>query len=247
MYEDKVLDLVSRTIPVYHRQKKGEIDTVRPEGHFACEGCDRGPMSVGRRYTTAVAVDFDGDGQSWQFLFSRDDMPYAEMRNHLYGELRMSVHNGWTYIDGETWNEQELYIRGYWDEETFIHKTGIVRMRDVLPMVMARDDDGDDWWPEMAIQTIRPPANGAYFDIPHANLIGKMGKEEARKYMVIHRSSTLAKARREAGWTLHGGMEHGMADVGPRKRAMNLDQRIEEAAIRFRAPIDEPPFERDQI
>lgn len=205
MYEDKVLDLVSKTIPVYHRQPRIKTPTRAPAGHFDCEpGCANAPMSRGRRYITARVVDFERDEETqFQFLYSPSDVQFAEGRTELALRLYRGTHGQWTYYPGEDWNDQTLQIRGWWENGEFNHKSGPVRMGDMFDMTEV--DDGDDmWWPEVGIQTFKPTFNGAYYDIPNVEHTILMSKADMLKTLAIHPSSSRSAIMPEAGWKLHG-------------------------------------------
>lgn len=226
MYEDKVLDMVSQTIPVYHRQKKGDAQKKRPQGHFACTDCAVRPMSPTRKYITAQVVNFENPHpRPFQFIYSPHDAPYAEGRTALMLRMTRATHAGWVYYSGDEWNDQEIFIRGYWEDGKFMHRNEGIRMGDVAPidMVDEHDEDGGPWWPEASMQMWRPPGNGAYFDLPDAGELMRVKKDDQRDHMAISLKSGLAAPTARAGWVLHDG-----PDPKPKKKKMNL--RIEEPA-----------------
>jgi len=204
VYEDNVLDLVAQTIPVYHRQKKGDKQARQPVGHFGCTGCGSRPMSPARTYVTARITDMDlGENDPFQFIYSPQDAPYTEERTVLASRLRRSGHNKWVYFEGEAWNEQIVYVRGYWENGEFNHKSGPIVMGEHMP-IHEQDDDDDTWWPEAAIQTFRPEAAGAYFDMEDVRQLTPMNPEQSRAYLKISALSSLNTPLTRAGWTLHG-------------------------------------------
>ncbi len=204
MYEDKVLDMVSQTIPVYRRQEGGKQMATQPTGHFTCRRCPTRPMSPTRRYVTARVVNFEDNDNVFQFIYSPHDAPYMENRTLLQAKLAAAKSNNWTYTNGEEWNDSIIQVRGYWVDEEFQHVTGAIRLGDYIEVHEMEDpDDGGMFWPEMAINTWMPRSNGAYYGIPDIGELVRMGKDQLHASMTIAKASPMAKMRLNAGWTLH--------------------------------------------
>lgn len=246
MYEDAILDLVSDAIPVYHREKPGDKPKTRPEGHFVCTKCPGGPrMGSTRRYVTARIMDFkvaEADKVKFTFLYSPQDQMYADAMTKLTAKLARATHDTWLYSDGRTWNEQRLAIRGYWHNDKFVHDTKKILMGEHYNIQLQTDHEDGDWWPEAAIMTFKPAANGAYFDTPDLGKLGGMDRNELREHMQISGRSSLATASASTGWLLH---ERTTVLKGKPKKKKKTEwtglrpQLPEEHAAEFRQEFDD--------
>jgi hypothetical protein len=170
MYEEKDIELISGSIPVWQRiNNETENPFKIQKGHFYCPDQDCGfvkSLPGGRRYKTCRVVNFEHSRDSiFNFLIAPGDSFYVEVsRGSLPARIRDLGDMGWAYWGGEDIKDQQLYVRGYWDKKLkFIHFNGKIRLGDHFDVMRIEDEEGNDYLPEVGIQIHAPAYAGAYF------------------------------------------------------------------------------------
>ena len=192
MYEEKDLNIVAQTVPVLQRVKQQE-DIVIPSGHFDCECDGQQPMGVGRRYVTAVVYDWEHEQRPiLSFVFAPGDKFYREKRrvNETYGWMCAADDRTVTslYVDRQRFLDMEIYPRivNVTLEDREVHKNGIVRIRDLIDIEPAINEDGDAYNQEISITMYNPLRNGTYYKWEPLSRFNAMSAADRRAALYVH-------------------------------------------------------------